>query len=887
MTFRIPYFVGPLYTARGEDAGEKGKFAWSVRRAGYENVGITPWNFDRAIDADASEEAFIRRMTNKCTYLTGEDVLPESSLLYSQFTFLNELNNLKIYGQKDDRARMLIYEYAKQHKKVTLKNCLTLLIKNGILPTDATKDVFSGIDGEFKKSLAPWYDLRFLGDLVETRREMCEEIIVWITLLSDKNRLEKRIRKKYGDILSEEQIKKLKNLKYSKWGRLSAMLLDGIVSPQCVDESGECMTVIQAMLKTGENFMQLMSTKYGFPAAVEAFNADSAPSGQVTYADIEALRCSPSVKRAIWRTVVLVKEIVKICKGVPKKIFVETAREVKDGSKKGERTTSRKQQLLALFKNIKDEERDWLSEINSIPDGKFNSDKLVLYYRQLGRSMYSGKPIALDQVFNTNICDIDHIYPQSKIKDDSLENRVLVFKTENKQKDDIYPLTEEIRRQMTPLWRMLREKGMLSEKKYARLVRSTPLTQDELADFIDRQLVMTRQSTKETARILGEMYPQTEIVYSKAAIADGFKQKYNITKVRELNDLHHAKDAYVNIVVGNVYNIKFNHCASAYFRSHGVARYDLRKIYERDIEGAWRVSDLGRILRIAAKNTCKIVRMTSDGKGSLFDVNPVSAGTNDELVPLKSSGAIADISKYGGYNKAATAYFMLVRSKGKKGKIQLSLEAWPLYLEKRMVGTSEKIDYCINKQGLIDPEIMIDGIKLNNLFCINGSYAWLRGKTGNRVIWCNANQLFLEDGDVKYLKKVSNYMRDRKKLNKADLEVGEDITAEGNLHLYDVLAEKLASPLYAGLAASGQVPLLKRGRESFAALTLKEQCKVLFEVLHLMQCNSVTADLSSLGGAAHAGVNLTSKFLQDLDIKLIYQSPTGYYRRIVYFKEFL
>lgn len=92
MTFRIPYYVGPLYTARGKGEREKGKFAWSVRRVGYEDVSITPWNFDRAIDADASEEAFIRRMTNKCTYLIGEDVLPASSLLYSQFTFLNELN---------------------------------------------------------------------------------------------------------------------------------------------------------------------------------------------------------------------------------------------------------------------------------------------------------------------------------------------------------------------------------------------------------------------------------------------------------------------------------------------------------------------------------------------------------------------------------------------------------------------------------------------------------------------------------------------------------------------------------------------------------------------------------------------------------------------------
>lgn len=880
MTFRIPYYVGPLHTGS--------KFAWSVRRKEYEKVSINPWNFDKAIDADASEEEFIRRMTNKCTYLIGQDVLPASSLLYSEFTFLNELNNLRINGQKNTEARKLIYEYAKEHKKVTIKNCLSLLIRNGVLPVGSTLEVFSGIDGDFKTSLSPWYDLRFLGDLVNTRREMCEEIICWITLISDKDRLEKRIRKKYGDVLSEELIKRLKGLNYSKWGRLSATLLDGIVSPQCADENGELMTVIEAMRQTGENFMQLMSAKYGFPEAVDAFNAENTPNGKITYSTIKDLRCSPSVKRAIWRTVVLVKEIVKVCKGTPEKIFIETAREVNDDSRKGNRTISRKQQLIDLFKNIKGEERNWISEIEATVDTKFNSDKLVLYYRQLGRSMYSGKPISLEQVFDTNICDIDHIYPQSKIKDDSLDNRVLVFKTENSLKGDKYPLADDIRRNMTPMWQALKEKKLVSDKKYERLVRSTPLTQDELADFINRQLVCTRQSTKEAARILGEMLPETEIVYSKAGNANEFKDKYKITKVRELNDLHHAKDAYINIVVGNVYNTKFNHNAAVYFKSNGLNSYNLKYLYDRDIDGAWKVADLNRILHTVAKNTCKVVRMTLGGKGGLFDVNPVPAGTNDDLIPLKAKGAISDTSKYGGYNKATTAYFMLVKSTGKKGKTMLSLEAYPLYLDKQTGGSGDaKLEFCKIKQGLKDAEILIDNIKLNTLFCIDGSYAWLRGRTGDRVIWCNANELFLDEVYVKYLKNISNYMRDRKKLNNPDLQAGKSITSEDNLLLYDALTQKLASPIYEGLSIKGQVPFLRQKRAAFVELSLEEQCRVLFEILHLMQCNSVTADLTLLGGAARARVILSNKFVQDFNIKMICQSPTGYYRKVANLKEFL
>lgn len=52
------------------------------------------------IDDDASEEAFIKKMTNQCTYLPGEPVLPKDSLCYQKFMVLNEINNIKVDGRK-------------------------------------------------------------------------------------------------------------------------------------------------------------------------------------------------------------------------------------------------------------------------------------------------------------------------------------------------------------------------------------------------------------------------------------------------------------------------------------------------------------------------------------------------------------------------------------------------------------------------------------------------------------------------------------------------------------------------------------------------------------------------------------------------------------------
>lgn len=40
-------------------------------------------------------------------------------------------------------------------------------------------------------------------------------------------------------------------------------------------------------------------------------------------------------------------------------------------------------------------------------------------------------------------------------------------------------------------WKYLKDKGLISEKKFNRLTRTEPFTDDELAGFINRQLVET------------------------------------------------------------------------------------------------------------------------------------------------------------------------------------------------------------------------------------------------------------------------------------------------------------------------------------------------------------------------------------------------------------
>ena len=80
------------------------------------------------MDQEACAEAFIRRMTNKCTYMHDADVLPKDSLLYSKFVVLNELNNVCVNGDRlpTDLKQHIYRELFMRQKKVKPKTFVIL-----------------------------------------------------------------------------------------------------------------------------------------------------------------------------------------------------------------------------------------------------------------------------------------------------------------------------------------------------------------------------------------------------------------------------------------------------------------------------------------------------------------------------------------------------------------------------------------------------------------------------------------------------------------------------------------------------------------------------------------------------------------------------------------
>lgn len=912
-TFRIPYYVGPI----NEHAGS----CWVVKKD--KQGKVYPWNFTEKIDVEKSAEGFIRNLTNKCTYLIGEDVLPKNSLLYSEFTVLNELNNVRI-GENMQKLPLSLKEKAMDnlfscYKHVSRAKFIKYLVSEGIDKKEA--ESISGLDGDFKSSLSSLIDMKhILGN--DFSREDAEKMIKDITIFGgDKKMLKNRLHREFS-YLTSEQLTSLTRLSYDGWGRLSREFLVHLLPAEgnsyevLVDHtSGEVLNIISAMRQTSYNLMELLGSRFGYGQAIEERNRKEEGQGRITYKDVEDLYISPAVRRPLWQALKIVREIVKITGKEPSKIFIEMARE---NGEKGRRTISRKARLQALYKKCRDDTRDWAKELEGKSEEDFRSDRLYLYYTQMGRSMYTGKPIDINRLFDRNVYDIDHIYPQSLTGDDSLDNRVLVERTVNAKKGDTYPLSsaldgcyisgqqiriQDIQKEMRPFWHMLLEKELISKEKYNRLTRTIPLSDTEKAAFIGRQLVETRQSTKACAELLSKAYPQTRIVYTKAGNASRFRQYGGFIKVRDMNDYHHAKDAYLNIVVGNVFDTRFTANPLHFLKgNHPVYSLNTEALYGHKVSrngvDAWipaekdekgQVIDghegtMGTVRKWMRKNNILFTRMPLEGKGGLFDQNIMKKGKGQ--VPLKGDSPVSDIGKYGGYNKAKAAYFVLTQSKLNENTVY-TLETIPLILRNNIQSNKDKETY-IQKQWkkngtkMEHPLVCLGHIPVQSLLEINGFKAHLSGKNGKTFSLRNAEQLCINEADTAVLKKILKFNQ-RAVLSKKGEEISinpfDNIQEEDLNRLYHVFEDKLTNQIYK-VKLGKQAAVLKKGEETFNRLSPEQKCKLIGEILHLCQCNATNADLRLIGGAKNAGALTMSTQIYPKDhVYLIEQSVTGFFEK--------
>lgn len=905
-TFRIPYFVGPLKKSPGN------KHAWIERRP---EGRILPWNFEEMVNLDASENGFIKRMTNKCTYLPGENVLPKQSLLYCKFTVLNEINNIRIDGDpiSVDLKQQIFRELFEKEKKVTKKKLIDFLVSVKEIAKGEEARI-SGLGDEIKSSYKPYIDFRRLISAGILTADDVDCIIERITCTEDTARLKKWLlkwSKENGKNLSDDDIKYISQRKYTDFGRLSRKLLNGIEA--ICEKTGEVGTVMHFMWNTNDNLMQIIDgQKYGFGAQISEISREYFSGHPTTLAErLDELGISNAVKRPVMRTLDIIADVVKAEKCPPEKIFVEMTRG--DDKRIDSDKLSRSKRLREFYSKIDSEDTArLLKELDAMGDEvdrRLQSEKLFLYFCQMGKCAYCGRTLDISAI-GTNEYNVDHIWPRAYIKDDSvLNNKVLVHSEENGRKTDTYPIESDIRSKMCGFWEKLRDAKLISEEKFRRLTRDYAFSSDERLGFINRQIVETGQSTKAVTELLQEFYPETEIVFVKAGNVSEFRHEYGeicnyalfdrtltdaekkskcLVKSRTASDIHHAYDAYLNIVVGNLFYEKFTR--KFYLDALNDYSPKMHMLFGRKcvIDGnvIWDPEKhLPIVDRTMANVHIHLTKYQTRKKGRLFKQQPQPAGSSDSLVPLKKG---LDTAKYGGYTEATVSFCVLARYRIKK-KYELTIVPVELLVADKYLSDQGYAEEHIRKKlpaNAEDISLPLGNriIKVNTVFSLDGFEACVSGTSdvGRRILMRSLMTPRYTAEQIAYIKNLDNISEKRKKNPEYVIdETFSGISREKNIALFVDLVNMMNGSVYSKQPGSKLSVTIDK-REEFEALSLDGQYECLKNMILFLKTNRFgTCDMTSLSGGCRAeGVVRLSASLSNWkknysDVRIIDRSSSG------------
>ena len=754
LTFRIPYYVGPL--ARGNR-----DFAWLTRNS---DDAIRPWNFEEIVDKSSSAEDFIHRMTNYDLHLPEEKVLPKHSLLYETFIVYNELTKVKFIaeGMRDyqfldsGQKKEIINKLFKKKRKVTEDDIIDCLQKldnyDGI--------ELKGIEKQFNASLSTYHDLlkiirdkEFMDD--PKNGDILENVIHTLTIFEDREMIKQRLAQ-YNSIFDEKVIKALSRKHYTGWGKLSAKLINGIRDKQ----TGK--TILDYLMddgKSNRNFMQLIKDDgLSFTKIID--KAQVVGETDNLRQVVQELPGSPAIKKGILQSIKIVDELVKVMGHAPESIVIEMARENQTTARGKKNSQQRYKRIEDSLKNLASGLDSNILKENPTDNIKLQNDRLFLYYLQNGKDMYTGEALDINQLSSY---DIDHIIPQAFIKDDSLDNRVLTSSKNNRGKSDNVPSLEVVEK-MKGFWQQLLDSKLISERKFNNLTKAERggLDERDKVVFIKRQLVETRQITKHVAQILDARFNtkvnekkqkirNVKIITLKSNLVSNFRKEFRLYKVREITDYHHAHDAYLNAVVAKAILKKYPKLEPEFVYGE-YQKYDLKRYisksknpkevekatekyffysnllnffkeevhyadgtivkrenieYSKDTgEIAWnKEKDFATIKKVLSFPQVNIVKKTEiqthgldRGKPKgLFNSNPSpkpSEDSKENLVPIKQG---LDPRKYGGYAGISNSYAVLVKAIIEKG----AKKQRKTILEFQGISILDKINFEKNKENYL------------------------------------------------------------------------------------------------------------------------------------------------------------------------------------------
>lgn len=310
-----------------------------------------------------------------------------------------------------------------------------------------------------------------------------------------------------------------------------------------------CFTVlykITPIMAQGEEYTKAME-KVGY----DIYKEDKTEPEEEYLKYVWGVQCkNPVVDRTYSQVRKLINAIQKQYKDIViDQINIETTRDLKHGKK----------QLARIQHNINENKKENEKAKELGKDWGIKPDKAKMLHRQQWKCVYCGT--GLRGINIDTGTEVDHIYPLSQSFDNSQNNKVLVCLKCNQQKGQRTPYEWKIS-QGEEKWNEFVGivKSLSTTLPYGmtqRLKNTTFHTevQKDSAKFFNRDLVDTAYNAKFIVKYLRDNFyflksQRREDIKNNIQVRQGkttaiIRDAWNIEKIREENDLHHALDALV------------------------------------------------------------------------------------------------------------------------------------------------------------------------------------------------------------------------------------------------------------------------------------------------------------------------------------------------------
>lgn len=485
------------------------------------------------------DDGEIADMVGYCTFELDEKRAAKATYSAERFVLLSKLNNIKlrVSGQKDEvlsaEQKKEIYELAHKNASVTYKQVRKLLSIS-----EFTKFNFvTKSDESAEKAIC--VQLPAFHKLKKVITDSCGEL-AWGNLTNQPDKLDAiataltwyKSDDKIREILAPEQ--------------LEPALLDAVLAlsfDKAVALSLKALRKINPFLALGMIYDKACeAAEYDHSAPTEA-----QPQQFLPYIPVEEVR-NPVVIRSLTQARKVINAMIRRY-GSPTQINIELSRELSQPYKERDR--------------IKDEQKEFQAEkqrvvehFNEIFKRDPRGEELTKFrlWKQYDRCAYTGVYLDPQSLIDFGGAEIDHILPESRSWDNSLNNKVLCTAKANRDKADQTPYEYLKGESDSPQWQEYKIRMQANKKfrqaKLNRLLRVDFQGKAE-EEFRERNL----NDTRYIARFLQEFLKlnlkfapsenKIKVQTRNGAVTAFLRAHWGLLKVRGDGDLHHALDAAV------------------------------------------------------------------------------------------------------------------------------------------------------------------------------------------------------------------------------------------------------------------------------------------------------------------------------------------------------